>query len=296
MDVLNTNTLRLKLTDALLNGQQSILIASAFISEVGYNWLKPKSEHIDNRTLIGRFSPTDFLTKASSVSCLRLALQDGWKLGINIKLHSKVTIIDDKKIFLGSSNLTANGLGLNKTKQNESNVFFETHSTSKNILDHLLETTQFLNEAHVIKMEAFLNSLKGDAINHKTFDWPEKIIPQLPNSAHFFTSDFPDIPLNQIGQKPSCFFANVENESPHSIFINSNVYSWLLRELKKADTNYTNFGWLTQLIHNSLLDVPPPYRADVKTITAWLFDCIETFSDEIIVKHHRRTKSMHLKI
>ena len=99
MYVLNTYRLRLKLADALLNGQHSILIASAFISEVGYNWLKPKSEHIDNRTLIGRFSPTDFLTKASSISCLRLALQDGWKLGINIKLHSKVTIIDDKKIF-----------------------------------------------------------------------------------------------------------------------------------------------------------------------------------------------------
>lgn len=296
MDVLSSKDLRFKLTDAINQGQQSILIASAFVSKSGLEWLKPKTKHLQQKTLIGRFSPNDFYSGASSFVCLKMALDDGWLLGLNPKLHSKVTIIDDKKIFLGSSNLTANGLGLNKTEQNESNVFFETHTTSKNILGHLLETTKFLNVAHVKQMEAFLNSLEGDAENHETFDWPDKIIPQLPNNGHFFTSDFPDIPLNQIGQKPSCFFANAENETSQSIFINSSVYSWLLRELQNADTNYTNFGWLTQLIHNSLLDVPPPYRADVKSITALLFDCIEAFSDEIIIKYHRRTKSMHLKL
>lgn len=295
MKILSATDLRLRLADAVEQGQQSILIASAFVSEPGYEWLKLKAEHIQSKILIGRFSPNDFQSGASSFSCLRMALNEGWKLGINPQLHSKVTIIDNKKIFLGSSNLTANGLGLKKSKQNESNVFFEAQSKPNEIIQHLLKTTQFLDEEKIKQMENFLANFKGKLENFDMSEWPERILDALPSDTRFFSSDFPDISLNDIGKKPSCFFTELQSKSPEIIFRNSSIYKWVVNKVTDADTEYTNFGWLTQLVHDSLLDVPPMHRADVKVITALLFEFVETFSDDIIVKQHQRTKSMHLK-
>ena len=99
MNVLDADELRSKLADTVLKGQQSVLIASAFISKPAYEWLELKARHLKKKILIGRFSPNDFYSGASSFSCLRMSLNDGWSLGINPKLHSKVTIIDDKKIL-----------------------------------------------------------------------------------------------------------------------------------------------------------------------------------------------------
>lgn len=101
--------------------------------------------------------------------------------------------------------------------------------------------------------------------------------------------------MNEIGTRPSCFFAELHGSDPKKTFINSNVYNWLFKKLNNAETAYTNFGWLTKHVHESLLDIPPLQRADVKVITALLFEFVVAFSDEIVVKQHQRTKSMHFK-
>ena len=296
MEVLSSFALRSRLAEAVAEGQQSIMIASAYVSTAGYDWLNPKTKHLQNRMLIGRFSPTDFHSGASSFACLSMAINDGWKLGINPKLHSKVTIIDDTKIFLGSSNLTANGLGLDQNDQNESNVFWESQSKPYEIINHLLRTTQFLSYTQITQMQNFLEDFMDDQKHFGPSEWPNEIVSSVPNDERFFSSDFPDISLEDIGIKPSCFFSDENSADPRATFLNSNVYGWLVDRVANADTKYTNFGWLTKLVHNSLLDVPALYRADVKVITQLLFECVERFSDDIVIKQHQNTKSLHLKV
>ena len=56
-----------------------------------------------------------------------------------------------------------------------------------------------------------------------------------------------------------------------------------------------NFGWFTHKIHNCILDKPLPYRSKIKTYCQNLFLWIETYSDEIKIIQHNKTKSLELK-
>lgn len=295
MEILDSTNLRKRLADEISHGQQSITMASAFITDAGYSWLNPLANHLSKKLIIGRFAPSDFCFGASSFSVLARALDDGWKLGLSPNLHSKVTIVDSQKIFLGSSNLTSHGLGLNSKDQKESNVFFETETKPSEILDHLLMGTRFLTEVHVEQMEDFMKSLSIEETKIELTEWPKNIVADISDDGRFFSSDFPDVSLNEIGTKPSCFFSELHGSDPKKTFISSNAYNWLVKKLNSDTTSYTNFGWLTKHVHESLLDIPPLQRADVKVITALLFDFVEAFSDEIVVKQHKRTKSMHFK-
>ena len=78
------------------------------------------------------------------------------------------------------------------------------------------------------------------------------------------------------------------------LFLNSDVYLWLLSLLKKNKDTQNNFGFLTSKIHKNILDDPLPFRKNIKEITHYLFEWVAEFSDEIKIIRHSNTKSMRL--
>ena len=294
---LDSEKLRKQLSTSLIETKNSVLLASAFITSSGYNWLNNYTNHIQEKVIIGRFLPYDFIQNSSSFSILKQSLDNNWKIGIDTSLHSKVTIIDEKKIFLGSSNLTSFGLGLGSKYQNESNLFFETVGTAREIKNHLVKNTVFLNEELIAEMEKHLkdydkSTFQVDQINK----WPEEFGVLNSEKNEFISSDFPDINPSKVGIEQSLFFANIEYEKPNDIFLNSAIYNWTKKQLLDSQTKYTNFGWMSSLIHDVVIDSPPIKRMQAKELASNLFECIQLYSNDIEIEHHNFTKSLKLKV
>jgi len=75
---------------------------------------------------------------------------------------------------------------------------------------------------------------------------------------------------------------NIDLIKINESFVNSKVYKWLLNVLNKENNKEIYFGNLSNIIHNSLLDDPRPYRKDVKELQRNLFDFLKNLKlDEI---------------
>ena len=79
-------------------------------------------------------------------------------------------------------------------------------------------------------------------------------------------------------------------------FINSNAYTFLLNQIENSDeSKYKNFGWVTYLLHNAVLDDPPPYRSSIKHYVNSLFLWLEWSSlSKIKLKKFEHTTGLYL--
>ena len=295
VEFLSARDLARQLSNKLGQATSEAFIASAFVTVGGYNWLNERAKHLDNRSLIVRFTLTYILNGSSDLQAIDSAIKDGWQVFVDQSLHSKVFIIDDKSVLLGSSNLTSRGLGLATRFQNEANVIFESTSTPKKIKSHLMQDAVAITNNLLEQLKSHMSDIKkSDAITSEDVQWPEELIPKPREISDLLSSDFPDLPPEKIGKAPSSFFSDSVGDSISDTFLNSKAYRWLISKLASADTKYTNFGWLSSVVQDALIDVPPATRVQAKEITALLFTYVDMFSEEIEITHYRHTRGMSL--
>ena len=68
-------------------------------------------------------------------------------------------------------------------------------------------------------------------------------------------------------------------------------YRWFKQQLHLAEEGtYTNFGWLTDKLHNAILDDPPPHRVGVKKYASDLEKWVKVYANqEIKITKFERT-------
>ncbi len=109
-EILDGDELRQRLQSALPQAKESIVFISAYITQNAIDRLnKLIPEDVDIH-IICRLLPSDVLTGATQLSALKTALTKGIKVSCLHSLHAKIYAIDFKTIYVGSANLTNNGL------------------------------------------------------------------------------------------------------------------------------------------------------------------------------------------
>ena len=105
--LLGTEAFRNLLAASLKNAKKSVIILSAYVKEVGVKWMQEQITDINVKcTIIARWDKSDLAQGSSDLGCYHLAKERNWDFKILKDLHAKVMLVDNKDLFIGSTNLT----------------------------------------------------------------------------------------------------------------------------------------------------------------------------------------------
>ena len=297
MPVLNTSETKKKLQKEIKKTKDSILILSAFVTLPGLRWLDAIIPEKVNVKIAARWRLFDLISSSSSIDAYNFCKDRGWSFGLDTFMHSKV-YVTDSKILLGSSNLTAKGLGLMGYENREmsyslsepTNADFQKISDEKSYITWLDD--DLYNDIY-IEYEANKNNEKNKDKIRYSKKLNSKLIFSIKN---LWINDLRFETPEEIFKKYSDDLTPNHLENMKYEFKESKVFNWIKQQLEDERENKTNFGWLSNKLHNALIDEPPPYRKDVKLYVNVLFEWIDFACEDIIeIRHWNHTKSLRLK-
>lgn len=279
-----------------------LIIISAYVTKPAVRWLTNlTAQSSPDITIVGRFSPNDFILGASDIESLKGCINSGITIKALPNLHAKIYQIDTNKIFTGSANLTGKGLGLISEYNIESASELEATESNLKFIKNVVDNATQLDTALIEKMEVFINELLQCTTQTGPNTWPEGF---MELSTQIFVTDFP---LNSVNEpsleyklNPSLPFAILEQEllsenEKAALFKKTKVYKWLIATLK-ANREGIRFGELTHLIHKELADDPRPYRRDVKSLQSNLYRYIKCYASDEIEVYVPGQRSEYLKL
>jgi phosphatidylserine/phosphatidylglycerophosphate/cardiolipin synthase-like enzyme len=263
-----------------------VTVITAFFTKPAYDWFsKLIADNSPNVSIVGRFSPKDFIDGASSFEAVRLAVMAGYNVKLLPNLHAKIYQIDEDIIFTGSANMTGKGLSLVENSNLEACTRITSSLESKEFINKIINSAVQINLCMIEKMEEFI---RGITTEYAEF-WPEKLVPLI---SELFVSDFP---LSKPGTTHQIYrintvldFALIEAYKDdftvaQKLFKKSKAYRWLKNQLIDNNSDRDlGFGKISSLIHDALTDDPIPYRSEIKEIQANLYKYISLYAmDEI---------------
>lgn len=157
--------------------EKSINIISPFISvPTAKELIQIKNDNNIPIKIITRFKRNDFFQKASSLEALKLLCENNIELYAVLKLHTKLYLIDETSMILGSSNFTNGGFLSNV----ELNVLFE------NIDDDCAEIIEAGNEY----FNDLLSKLNNYKITLEKIENEQEILARTQKDISFFPSKY----------------------------------------------------------------------------------------------------------
>lgn len=284
----------------------AITVFSAFVKLSGLEWLSAHVISHPKIRIVSRWKIEDLAVGASDLDAYSFCRDRGWQFGIDQALHSKAYVFDHEVVFLGSSNLTASGLSLDKRGNLELGTAIQPTRLDLNRLQRLEDSCCWLNDELFEKIRAEVTphiktntNLQFSETLMKRLRQPVKLlwVSELPHSTpqRILMGEENDDCRNDI----VAFDLGADEITESSLkaaFKNSRIRDWLFELLETSEDGFTNFGWLTSNLHNSVLDEPPPNRRDVKHYTACLVEWLKFCESDVLeFTQHRRTVSFKLK-
>lgn len=311
--LLGTEAFRNLLGLSLKNAKKSVIILSAYVTELGLKWVQEQIKNSNVKcTIIARWDKSDIVQGSSDLSCYQLAKNRNWEFKILNNLHAKIMLIDNKELFVGSPNLTGHGMNLVPAPNKEVGVKLEATINDINIINNLVQ------DAIKIDDDLYNNLVlwKNNVPELKKILYPEfpMIIKEKLNESfnRMWVHNFPwsnaenliniSEPNEDILHDLELFGLNKDNLTKDVIrnsFMNSKVYYWLISQIKRQENKEIYFGNLSSIIHNSLLDDPKPYRKDVKILQTNLYSFVKLFLNEVIkidIPHERSERLSLVKV
>jgi len=290
--LLNTETFRNLLGNALEKSQKSVIVLSAYVKLVGVNWLKDKiiNKNVEC-TIVTRWNNGDLAQGSSDLECYSLAKKNGWMFKVLQDLHAKVMLIDNDILFIGSPNLTGKGMSLVPVSNEELGIKVKPLEEDMKIINQLVNDAVVINDDIIKKLEEWQKNLPK-------IEKPK--IPSFPNSIKdtfkdkldkLWVNNFPwceaGYLLDNLDKKDDNIIHDLElfglNGTMHSdlekdlkeSFLQSKIFNWLIQRLQNEKNKEIYFGRLSSIIHDSLVDDPKPYRKDVKLLQTNLYSYIK---------------------
>lgn len=276
----------------------NITIISAYITRAGVDWLLqhiPEKVHV---TLICRLLPGDVISGSTNISALDSALNHNWKVACLHALHAKIYIIGDYKMYVGSANLTNNGLKIYGTGNIEACIAVNPHKYNLDFIKKITDSSVPITKNILEQMQ---NHVNKKTVKTDSDIWPENLL-KLPNdlwvrdlfwcnllepnnSSDKTNHDLDILKLNDFQPESLEFKEKVKK---------SRAMIWFFNQLTEANNNELYFGAITHALHNTLKDDPVPYRKDVKTLLQNLISYCQVCLPESIEisrpKHSQKVK------
>ena len=298
--LLNTETFRNLLGNALQNSTKSVIILSAYVKEIGVKWLTKKIKNKNIKcTIVTRWNKGDLAQGASDLGCYALAKENGWSFKVLQDLHAKVMLVDDNILFLGSPNLTGRGMSLVPVSNEEIGIKVEALEQDLKIINQLIEDAALVDDKIIKELEEWQKNL------------PKIEKPKIPNFPQIVNDSFKE-KLNKlwVNNFPWCdvndFLKSSEKKEDNIIhdldlfgltdikkedlekelkesFLQSKIFNWLIKKLEAEENREIYFGRLSSIIHDGLVDDPKPYRQDVKLLQANLYSYIKYFKPSKVI-------------
>jgi hypothetical protein len=286
--LLDGDELRSRLGE-LISSSTEIVIISAYITAPAIKWLDSLGIQNKRITIVGRLSPGDLMSGASDLHALRDIVKSGWQLRHLTNLHAKIYLLDDYELFVGSANLTSNGLKLSGAGNIEAVLEKVAEEKDLIFIQKIIDSATAITHEALNKMEALILDASKDLNTHQGLQsWPDDI---FPCTSLLLVSDFPlsspNVRADEYVSNPSLPFAiinGLEGNTPQAaeLFKKSKAFKWLLNTLLQAEDNQMYFGAITACLHNSVADDPAPYRRSVKDILSNLLLYIDYLKIEEI--------------
>lgn len=269
---------------------KKLVVASAFISKVGFEWLNNLIQsNSTSTTLVGRLTPNDFFTGASDLETIKKAVNEGYTVKALSNLHAKIYQIDDDLIFNGSANLTGKGLSIVSESNYEACTKVVGCIESNRFIEKLVSAAVPITLLAIERMESFLEKFESIDLADVPATWPLDVLP-LPSD--LLVSDFP---LTQPGEtayeyeiNPALPFAQIENAKmdfalASNLFKQTKAYQWIKKQVtENISGRDLGFGKISKLLHDELADDPAPYRQEIKTLQANLYSYLKLYASEEI--------------
>ena len=158
--LLNTETFRNLLGNALENSTKSVIILSAYVKTVGVNWLKEKiSDKKINCTIVTRWNNGDLAQGSSDLECYHLAKKNNWSFKVLQDLHAKVMLVDNDVLFIGSPNLTGRGMSLVPVSNQELGIKVKALDEDLKIINQLVDDAILVNDKIFKELEEWQKNL-----------------------------------------------------------------------------------------------------------------------------------------
>jgi len=292
--LLNTETFRNLLGNALENSTKSVVILSAYVKAIGVDWLKEKIGEKDIKcTIVARWDKGDLAQGSSDLECYSLAKENGWTFKVLKDLHAKVMLVDDDILFVGSPNLTGRGMSLVPVANQEIGIKVQALEEDLKIIDQLIDDAALVNDAIIKELEEWQKNLPKIE-KPKIPEFPEIVNDSFKEKFNkLWVNNFPwcnvEYLINNLDKKEDNIIhdldlfgltniqkVNIEKELNES-FLQSKIFNWLIKKLEAEENKEIYFGRLSSIIHDGLVDDPKPYRQDVKLLQANLYDYIKYF-------------------
>ncbi len=283
--ILDGGKLRHKLESALPQARSRITFISAYVTQSAIDWLSGfKPKNVD-AYIVCRLLPSDVLSGATQLSALIAALNKGIKVFCLHSLHAKIFAIDNETIYVGSANLTNNGLKIYGTGNLEACIKVPGNNLNLKFIQNILDSATSLDEESIRKMQDCIDS-KATAISHD--QWPEGVIKE---NEGIWVRDFfwthseknknnpelsHDLELLGLGS-----INNIQDILKENV-LKTRCIKWLIKKLETEPGHELYFGSLSNILHDELKDDPIPYRKDVKSLLHNLLSYAVVYLPEII--------------
>lgn len=283
--LLDGEKLRKRMELLLPQAKKEVVVISAYVTQSAVEWL---ASHIPDRVsveLVCRLLPSDIINGSTHISALQTALDNGMHVLCLHSLHAKIYAIDSETIYVGSANLTNNGLKIYGTGNLE--VSSRALASKENIdfLKKIVASATPIDKEALQRMESCINIQK----NNLFFDqWPEGILKEregiwvrdffwsLPGASENSIEKIHDLEL--LGFNSNMDIKNIQEKH----LLQTRCVKWLVKKLDSAPNKELYFGAITKLLHDDLKDDPSPYRKDVKSLVQNLIAYAQSYLSETI--------------
>jgi hypothetical protein len=311
--LLGTETFRNLLGEALKKSKKSVVVLSAYVKSVGVRWLQKQLQGKDIKcTIITRWTKGDLAQGSSDLECYDLAKEKKWNFKILNDLHAKVMLIDDEILFLGSPNLTGAGMSLIPVSNEEIGIKTKALDKDLQVIGKLSEEAALVNDQIIELLKAWQKTLPKIE-KPKIPDFPTIVKESLKEKFNkLWVHNFPwtDIRflLKNYDKKDQDIVHDLElfgvinanlkdlEKEIKENFLKSKIFNWLIARIKKAENQEMQYGKLSDVIHDSLLDDPKPYRQNIKLMQSNLLGYIKYFNLPNITVDVPGKKSERIKL
>lgn len=273
-----------ELVKGIEKASNELVICSAFIKTKAIENLLRNITRTVAVTIVARWAKQDLVFGASDLEVYQWCESEGYRFGVNSKLHAKLYSIDRDLIFLGSANLTHRGLSISGAGNVEVGTCFAPSVTDIEKVKRFLDTeVVWLDRPLFQKMSAEV--LASKLINTESIDdWSTDISVQLHKKiANLWVSELlftspktllrPDFESAEIVHDFELLNLNIDNFDTNTLknqFLKTRLYQWIRDTV--GINNVVRFGWLTNQLHNALLDDATPNRSIIKEFMVTTFD------------------------